>query len=143
MNGQEQMRKLPEILGIDYPEIAAKLGKNSPQSLYHIRDGRNGLSDTMANAILKAFPQLSRSWLILNEGNPIKHFVGFKQNVLSNTELNFEEKIEDNINYLKRIDLFLESFSTFAKSNETLVNTNAEISRQLIKVNEYLLNNQK
>lgn len=72
MQGNKQMIMLPKILGLNYVEIAEKIGLKRADNLRNIASGRKktGIDKKLANMLINSFPELNINWLLFEEGNP-------------------------------------------------------------------------
>ena len=96
MSDSERIKKVLEWLNMKPSAFARAIGLGKPDGIYHILNGRNGISDTMSEKILSAYPEISRAWIILGEGNMFNN----------QSSLNLEEPISDyNTINQKQIDM--------------------------------------
>lgn len=68
MSDKERVEELQRYSGLNWKELAHKLGMNTPQTFTDIRGGRHGISKGLASKILAAFPDLRQEWLVFGEG---------------------------------------------------------------------------
>lgn len=68
--------------------FAAEIGLNRTENLYQIKRGRNGISKNLVEHIVAIYPQLSRSWILIGEG---EMFVSQDANVGGGEHLKFKE----------------------------------------------------
>lgn len=45
-----------------------EIGLNRAENLYQIKRGRNGISKSLVESIVSAYPELNRSWILIGEG---------------------------------------------------------------------------
>lgn len=70
MNGSDIINKILEHTGLTPSVFAKKLGEKRPQRIYDIQTGKTKkLSPEIADKIISAFPDISRTWLLTGEGN--------------------------------------------------------------------------
>lgn len=70
MNGSDIINKILEHTGLTPSVFAKKLGEKRPQRIYDIQNGKTKkLSPEIADKIISAFPDISRTWLLTGEGN--------------------------------------------------------------------------
>lgn len=69
MTDAEKLVQLQSYLRLSWKEIAQRIGIKTSQTFTDIRRGRHGISPKVAQAILRAFPQISRDWLIFGTGD--------------------------------------------------------------------------
>lgn len=72
MTEGEKIEKIRQFTGLQWKELAAKIGLASGQTFTDIRNGRHGISMKLANRIIDAFPEIRREWLIFGSG-PMTH----------------------------------------------------------------------
>ncbi len=64
-----RIQALLEYTKLNGRNFALRIGLNHPDSIYHIRRGRNGISDKLADRIVMAFPEIDKGWLLTGEGS--------------------------------------------------------------------------
>lgn len=71
MNGDRPWLRLEFVIknaGMSINSFATAIGMSRSQSLYQIKQGHIGISQAVAEAIVKAFPEYSLSWLLTGQG---------------------------------------------------------------------------
>lgn len=80
MDASEKIRKLLEYLEINAKVLSERLGYERPQIIYDIQKGKTKrISEDLAYKITSVFSEISKSWLLADEGEMLK--VGTFQNV--------------------------------------------------------------
>jgi hypothetical protein len=69
MTEKERITEVLTHLQITPSNFARSIGHISPQRLYQVIHGRNGISERMANEIVTAYPHLNFRWILLGEGD--------------------------------------------------------------------------
>lgn len=106
MPDSEQIKTLLSWLKMKPSEFSRSIGLLKPDGIYHILNGRNGISDMMSQKILHTYPMISRVWLLTGEGEMIdkknSHLVK-EPNSLYNEKpvLTNESTIDMDANFLK------------------------------------------
>ena len=54
--------------GMNTRQFSMRIGLNSPENLYRIKRGQNGISRQLADRIASCYPRISRGWLLTGEG---------------------------------------------------------------------------
>ncbi|MBD5357315.1 MAG: hypothetical protein HDR88_09980 [Bacteroides sp.] len=72
MTDGEKLEEIRQMTGLQWKELAAKVGLSSGQTFTDIRNGRHGISMKLANRIIEAFPEIRREWLMFESG-PMTH----------------------------------------------------------------------
>lgn len=67
-----RLLKVIERFGKSINSFAVKIGLNRAENLYHIRKGNYGISDDLADRILKFDPEIDRTWLMSGVGSMLK-----------------------------------------------------------------------
>ena len=93
------MKESPEILAdllshlkISANKLAFEIGLNANTAIYHIKNGRNGISSELAKKIINRFPEISYNWLLTGEGEILK---GEKAKELQANEEQADYKLND------------------------------------------------
>lgn len=86
MTDGEKLEEIRQMTGLQWKELATKLGMASGQTFTDIRNGRHGISTKLANKILDAFPEIRREWLILESGPMTYKDVAGKIALFNSTE---------------------------------------------------------
>ena len=68
MTDGEKLEEIQQMTGLQWKELAAKIGIASAQTFTDIRSGRHGISLKLANRIIDAFPEIRREWLVFESG---------------------------------------------------------------------------
>lgn len=68
MTDGEKLEEIRQMTGLQWKELAAKVGLASGQTFTDIRNGRHGISMKLANRIIEAFPEIRREWLMFESG---------------------------------------------------------------------------
>ena len=68
MDDIHRINALRAYTGLNWRELANKLGLRTPQTFTDIRSGRHGISSRLANRICDAFPELRREWVTFGSG---------------------------------------------------------------------------
>ena len=68
MTDSERINTIIEYLHINVSNLSKTLGLKSPDRLYHILNGRNGISDKLAKIVVDRFPAISYVWLLTGDG---------------------------------------------------------------------------
>lgn len=63
-----RLEKLRNHAGLNWKQLAQRIGIRTPQTFSDIKNGRHGISPKVANAILAAFPEINREWLVYGTG---------------------------------------------------------------------------
>ena len=72
MNGDKPWLRLEFVIknaGMSINSFATAIGMSRSQSLYQIKQGHIGISQAVAEAIVKTFPEYSLSWLLTGRGS--------------------------------------------------------------------------
>lgn len=72
MTDGEKLQEIQQMTGLQWKELAAKIGIASAQTFTDIRNGRHGISLKLANKIIEAYPEIRREWLMFESG-PMTH----------------------------------------------------------------------
>lgn len=72
MSADKKIEALLEYLKLNAKAFSERLGYERPQIIYDIQKGKTKrISDDLANKITSVFPQVSKSWLLADEGDMI------------------------------------------------------------------------
>lgn len=71
MDSKQRIEKILIYLSINAKELATSIGINRPDVIYHILNGRNGISRNLASKIHNKY-NISYEWLLTGEGEMIK-----------------------------------------------------------------------
>lgn len=72
MTDGEKLIAIQKMSGLNWKELAARIGIASAQTFTDIRGGRHGISLKLANRIIEAFPNIRQEWLMFESG-PMTH----------------------------------------------------------------------
>lgn len=72
MTDTERISKLLEYTGLNGKKFALRIGLSYPDTIYHIVNGRNGISNKLSERIRMAYPEIERAWLLLGEGPMVR-----------------------------------------------------------------------
>ena len=73
LSGADILQKILSHEQMTAATLSSKLGYSSPQLLYNISKGiTKGISQSLADRIISAFPHYNRSWLMSGEGEMLK-----------------------------------------------------------------------
>lgn len=68
MTDKEKIEKIREYAKVSWRELARRAGMHTPQTFTDIRNGRHGISRTIAEKLLAAYPEIRREWLLSSSG---------------------------------------------------------------------------
>lgn len=84
-NVSERLKKVLEVLKITPYEFSKVLGYKSPDSIYHILNGKQNISRSMIEKISQNYHDISINWLMVGQGSvfkdPLTALIGKKVNV--------------------------------------------------------------
>jgi hypothetical protein len=69
---QEVLEGLLSYLKISANKLSSEIGLTANTSIYHIKNGRNGISPDLANKIVDRYPEINYIWLLTGEGEMIE-----------------------------------------------------------------------
>ena len=122
MTTQEKIEKLLIHLGINAKVFSEKLGYYRPQIIYDIQKGKTKrISEELANKIVSVFPEISRSWLLADEGDMLKG--GIKQTPQDD---NVPSIVGNNMINISTLDKALDEIAAMRKLLEQTINNNKE-----------------
>ena len=122
MTTQEKIEKLLIHLGINAKVFSEKLGYYRPQIIYDIQKGKTKrISEELANKIVSVFPEISRSWLLADEGDMLKG--GIKQIPQDD---NSPSIVGNNMINISTLDKALDEIAAMRKLLEQTINNNKE-----------------
>ena len=122
MTAQEKIEKLLIYLGINAKAFSEKLGYYRPQIIYDIQKGKTKrISEELANKIVSVFPEISRSWLLADEGDMLKG--GIKQIPQDD---NSPSIVGNNMINISTLDKALDEIAAMRKLLEQTINNNKE-----------------
>jgi len=116
--------------------FSREIGAKTPDIIYHVLRGRNGISAKLADSIIERFPEISKNWLLTGEGSMVKEKpVLINEAVLENKEAQ-ESNLSRALSIIESQNQSLAKLSeatlSFAKSLEQLVRSkenNDQISK--------------
>lgn len=73
MSDKERIEEIQRLSGLNWKELAIKVGLTTPQTFTDIRSGRHGISKGLAAKMLMAFPDIRQEWLVFGTGPMTKH----------------------------------------------------------------------
>lgn len=122
MTAQEKIEELLRHLGINAKVFSESLGYYRPQIIYDIQKGKTKrISEELANKIVSAFPEISRSWLLADEGDMLKG--GIKQTPQDD---NVQSIVGNNMINISTLDKALDEIAAMRKLLEQTINNNKE-----------------
>lgn len=71
-NNWERLEKVIERFGMSINSFARAIGLGRSENLYHIRKGNYGISEDLADRIIKLDPEIDRTWLLSGVGNMLR-----------------------------------------------------------------------
>ena len=72
MNDSERIKARSSRYNLSINKLAKEAKLNSPQVLYDITRGRNGISKEVAEKITALYPEIAIGWLLTGEGRMLK-----------------------------------------------------------------------
>ena len=72
MTDSERIKTVLKYSGMSANKFAKHVGLKSPQVLYDVTNGRNGISKDLADKITAKCVNISLSWLLTDEGEMLK-----------------------------------------------------------------------
>lgn len=72
MTDSERIKTVLKFSGMSANKFAKHIGLKSPQVLYDVTNGRNGISKDLADKITAKCVNISLSWLLADEGEMLK-----------------------------------------------------------------------
>ena len=88
MTAQEKIEQLLIYLNINAKAFSEELGYMRPQIIYDIQKGKTKrISEELASKILTVFPNISKSWLLADEGDMLKTQINQSANGDNNTQV--------------------------------------------------------
>ena len=86
MTASDKVEKILIYLNINAKAFSERLGYDRPQIMYDIQKGKTKrISEELANKIVSVFPEISKSWLLADEGEMIKPSIS--QNATGNNNM--------------------------------------------------------
>lgn len=122
MTAQKKIEELLIHLGINAKVFSESLGYYRPQIIYDIQKGKTKrISEELANKIVSVFPEISRSWLLADEGDMLKG--GIKQTPQDD---NVPSIVGNNMINISTLDKALDEIAAMRKLLEQTINNNKE-----------------
>ena len=88
MTAQEKIEQLLIYLNINAKAFSEELGYMRPQIIYDIQKGKTKrISEELASKIITVFPNISKSWLLADEGDMLKTQINQSANGDNNTQV--------------------------------------------------------
>lgn len=66
---QKILIELLNHLKISANKLSEEIGLTANTSIYHVKNGRNGISSDLADKIVTRYPEISYNWLLTGEGS--------------------------------------------------------------------------
>ncbi len=86
MTASDKVEKILIYLDINAKAFSERLGYDRPQIMYDIQRGKTKrISEELANKIVSVFPEISKSWLLADEGEMIRPSIS--QNATGNNNM--------------------------------------------------------
>jgi hypothetical protein len=151
-NNWERLVKVIERFGVSVNSFARCLGFARAESLYHIRRGNYGISEDLADRIVKLDGDIDRTWLLTGVGNMLR-----SEPLVGESLPFYREEMEDILTcldlyeptshifmpYATGSDFVVRTFSrpmsdTVTAANDLLLKKVAEIN-EVVQGNEYVM----
>lgn len=82
MTASEKIEKLLIYLNINAKVFSEKLGYDKAQIIYDVQKGKTKtISDKLASKIVSVFPDISKSWLLADEGDMLRSSQSVSENI--------------------------------------------------------------
>lgn len=126
MTAQEKLNEILAYTGKNISQFSKELGYDRPQSLYDIQKGKTkNFSKGMADKIISVYPEISRSWILADEGEMLK-----AQERKCDTDGSYEENIgsvkESIVNY-DVVEVSAEAWTVIKKQAESLASKDRQV----------------
>lgn len=72
MEDAQRINEIHRYSGMTWKQLAQTLGIASTQTFTDIRNGKHGISKSLAKRIVGNFPDLNNDWVMLGEGNMLR-----------------------------------------------------------------------
>lgn len=132
MNASEKIEKLLEYLEINAKVLSEKLGYERPQIIYDIQKGKTKrISEDLACKITSVFSEVSKSWLLADEGEMLRGGVSQNANGDNNTQIAGNGNNVNASTLDKALDEIAEQRKLVAKSQEQVSKSQEQIDRLL------------
>ncbi len=102
-NSQKILDELLKYLKISANKLSTEIGLSANTAIYHVKNGRNGISSDLANKIIERYPEINYSWLLTGEGSMKKNAEVGKMHAIDEEQANY--KFEDDDVYALRQDI--------------------------------------
>lgn len=122
MTAQEKIERLLMYLNINAKVFSENLGYPRPQIIYDIQKGKTKrISEELASKIVSVFPDISKSWLLADEGDMLKVQINQNVNGDNNTQVaGYGNNVNTSPAIYKAIDEIAEQRKLIAKSQEQI-----------------------
>lgn len=122
MTAQEKIEKILMYLNINAKVFSEDLGYVRPQIIYDIQKGKTKrISEELASKIVSVFPDISKSWLLADEGDMLKEQYNQSIQGSNNTQVaGHGNNINTSSAIYKAIDEIAEQRKLIAKSQEQI-----------------------
>lgn len=122
MTAQEKIEKILMYLNVNAKVFSEDLGYMRPQIIYDIQKGKTKrISEELASKIVSVFPDISKSWLLADEGDMLKE--QFNQSIQGSHNMQVAghgNNINTSSAIYKAIDEIAEQRKLIAKSQEQI-----------------------
>ena len=142
MNASDKIENLLEYLEINAKVLSERLGYERPQIIYDIQKGKTKrISEDLACKITSVFPEISKSWLLADEGDMLR--AGISQNAKgdNNTQIAGNGNNVNMSTIDKALDEIAEQRKLVEKSHELFSKSQEQIDRLLSIIED--MNKQK
>lgn len=121
MNASEKIEKLLEYLEINAKVLSEKLGYERPQIIYDIQKGKTKrISEDLACKITSVYSEVSKSWLLADEGEMLRGGVSQNAKGDNNTQIAGNGNNVNASTLDKALDEIAEQRKLVAKSQEQI-----------------------
>ena len=125
---KEIIIKLLDYSKLNVKQFSEKLGMKRAQAIYDIISGKTKrISEKLANQIISAFPEISKTWLLTGEGEMQKNASAFADNhsiSIAGEEIK-ENKI--NVNTDETIAMLIAEVAAQRRLTEKVLEHNSEL----------------
>lgn len=136
MTATEKINKILLHLEINAKAFSEQLGYPRPQIIYDIQKGKTKrISEELANKITSVFPDISKSWLLADEGEMIK--IENAQNTIGDNNTQVAGN-SNNVNNSTTIERAIDEISEMRKLIQEQVRNNQEQFDRFMSVIERL-----
>lgn len=140
MTASDKIEKLLDYLEINAKVLSEKLGYDRPQIIYDIQKGKTRrISEDLAIKIVSVFSEISKSWLLADEGEMLKSSVSQSANGNNVTQVAGNGNRVNNTSSLdKALDEIAEQRKLVAKSQEQITKSQEQISKSQEQIDRLL-----